>query len=194
MKGLVHRILRRMVIGLTILLICLLSAKTHPSTDEPETYVSRSEYSNLLFAQQMGDSVRLGSADSIKLKDPKMAVFYAIIPGLVVHGAGHFYAGEKTTGWILVAGETLSLAMLTYCIGVGIGQSTDGATSNGSSELVGIVGATLFMGTWIYDIIGAPLSVIKENREPSKHKNLKVGVLGRDGNSHYVGIVLIKRF
>jgi hypothetical protein len=188
-------------IGLTILLICFLCAKTYPSTNETETSVSRSGlknspqrgYSGLLFAQQMEDSVKAESLDSIKLRDPRMAALYAIMPGMLVHGSGHFYAGEKTTGWVLVAGEILSLAMLTYSIGVGIGKSTDGATSNGSSEVVGVVGVALFMGTWIYDVIGAPLAVEKQNRKlhEKKSANLKFEF---DHKYHYARTALIQEF
>ena len=188
-------------IGLTILLICFLCAKTYPSTYETETSVSRSGlknspqrgYSGLLFAQQMEDSVKAESLDSIKLRDPRMAVLYAIMPGMLVHGSGHFYAGEKTTGWVLVAGEVLSLAMLTYSIGVGIGKSTDGATSNGSSEVVGVVGVALLMGTWIYDVIGAPLAVEKQNQtlRGKKSANLKFEF---DDTRNSIKAVLVKRF
>jgi hypothetical protein len=193
MKGLVHRILRRRVIGLTILLICLLSAKTHPSTDKPETYVSRSEYSNLLFAQQMEDSVRVERVDSVKLKDPKMAVVYAIIPGVVVHGSGHFYAGKKTTGWMLVAGEILSIGMVTYSIGAGFAEAMGGSNSDVDYEIVGVAGVTLFVGTWIYDIIGAPLAVQKHNQKFLEKENVGLE-FDFDPGSEVVKLQIVKRF
>jgi hypothetical protein len=130
------------------------------------------EYSRFFFVKQSNDSTREEEIDTIhtkrsriiKPKDPNKALLYAIIPGFIVHGAGHFYAGEKTTGWILVAGEALSLSLLTYSIGVGIGESTNGSTSNGEAEIIGIFAGTLFLGSWVYDLIGAPKAV-QRNRK-----------------------------
>lgn len=159
-------------IGLTTFLAFALTAKAAPSTGHLQTYVSKSgsinlrpeRYSDFFFTQQTEDSIEAGSVDSIKLKEPSMALFYAVIPGIIIHGSGHFYAGETTTGWILVGGEVLSLCLLTYAVGVGIGESTNGSTSNGGAEIVSIFAGGLFVGSWIYDVIKSPLIVEKENR------------------------------
>jgi hypothetical protein len=189
MKGLVHRILRRRVIGLTILLICLLSAKTHPSTDKPETYVSRSEYSNLLFAQQKEASVRAERTDSIKLKDPNMAILYAVVPGIVIHGAGHFYAGKRTTAAILftsgfIGGSFVFIGGLT-------GLEKRSPTDIGYMLI--ITGAVLFTGSWTYDLIGAPGAVKKQNQELLKGKSLNLK-LEFNENNRSLKVGLIKQF
>ncbi len=189
------------VLGLTMLLVCFLWAKTYPATSKVQTYVSRDGSKNLaldgsssfLFAQQMEDTIKVEKADSIILKDPKKAIFYAFIPGIVVHGSGHFYAGAKTTGWILVAGEIISLPLLTYAIGVGIGESTNGSTSNGDAEIVGIFAGTLFIGTWIYDLIGAPLAAQRQNQKLLGKKNMGLN-FEFDRGSDFVRFQIVKRF
>jgi len=182
-----------------MLLVCFLWAKTYPSTSKVQTYVSREGSINLaldgsssfLLAQQMEDTIRVGTLDSLRLKDPNKAFIYALVPGFIVHGTGHFYAGETTTGWILVAGEVLSLPLLAYAIGVGIGESTNESTSSSDAEIVGIFAGTLFMGTWIYDVIGAPLAVRKHNENLHRKKNAG---LEFDHRSKFVRFQIIKRF
>jgi hypothetical protein len=157
--------------------------------------------SRFFFAEQSNDSIKEEKIDSIhtnrsrimKLKDPNKALLYAIIPGFIAHGAGHFYAGEKTTGWILVAGEALSLSLLTYSIGVGIGESTNGSTSNGEAEIVGIFAGTLFLGSWIYDLIGAPKAVQRNNQELREEENLGLR-FNLNYMREFVGFKIVSRF
>ena len=107
------------VIALSIALTGGLWAYSYASTGDTQTYVSRSGSidlaldgpSSFLLAQQMEDSIRVHTLDSLKLKDPNMAVLYAVIPGVVIHGSGHFYAGKMGTGAVLLgcgaAGATI---------------------------------------------------------------------------------------
>ena len=188
-------------IGLAMLLIYFLCAKTYPSTNETETCVSRSGlksspqpvYSTFLLAESTEDSVKTESLDSTKLRYPKMAVFYAIVPGIVVHGSGHFYAGEKTAGWVLVGGEIVGIGMVTYSIMSGFGEAAGGADPDMDDEIAGFVGLTLFVGTWIYDVIGAPLALEKQNRElrGKKSANLKFEF---DDTHNSIKALLAKRF
>jgi hypothetical protein len=163
MKGIAN------AIGVMIFLICLFSVKAYSSTYKAQTYVSRNSlinipqcrYSGLLFPQQMEDSVKLERADSIKLKDPKMAVFYAVIPGILVHGAGHFYAEKPKTGLILFGAEALGLLFLMR----GVASEFRENDSDGSGAFEGITGFTLVLGSWIYDLIGAPLAIERKNQK-----------------------------
>ncbi|UCB51680.1 MAG: hypothetical protein JSV10_06735 [Candidatus Zixiibacteriota bacterium] len=158
-------------IQLTFLLICVFSTTAFPSTDQVQTYVSRSGSkgaaldgpSSFLLARHQEDSIVANSEVSTKLKDPGKALLYALVPGFVVHGAGHFYAGEKTAGWVLAGGEILSVCLIAYAVGVS--ESGNGSTSDGNTEIIGVFGGLLFAGTWMYDVIGAPLAVQRENRD-----------------------------
>jgi hypothetical protein len=189
-----RKIMAFYAIGLTILMVFSSSSIAQPSERDLETRVFNKSLthgqvlikqeaktivvqargcSRFFFAEQSNDSIREEEKDTIhtkrsriiKLKDPNKALLYAIVPGCIVHGTGHFYAGEKTTGWILVAGEALSLSLFTYSVGVGIGESTNGSTSNGEAEIIGIFAGTLFLGSWIYDLIGAPKAVQRNKKQ-----------------------------
>jgi len=173
----------------------------HSPKATTETYVFKSGSINLqlerpsssLFAQQMEDSIGVERTNSTKLKNPNMAIFYAVVPGFLVHGAGHFYAGEKTTGWMLVAGEVLSLGMMTYAVGAGFAEAMGGSDSSNDDDMIGIAGAILFISTWVYDLAGSPVAVQKRNRKilEKKEKGFELDLNQRD---NFVGFLIIKRF
>jgi hypothetical protein len=155
-------------VTLVVIYVLVLSVKVYSSTDKPQTYVSKSgsisspqyEYSGLLLAQQMKDSTRVESFDSIKLKDPNMAILYAVIPGIVIHGAGHFYAGKRTTAAVLFASGFIGAS----CVYVGGLSGLERTAPTETGYILIITGAILFTGSWTYDLIGAPLAVQKQNQ------------------------------
>ena len=140
------------VIALTIVLTGGLWVYSCASPGDAQSYVSRNGYidspsdgpAGFLLAQHQEDSIRVAEADSTELKNPAVALLYAAGPGFFVHGAGHFYAGEKTAGWVLVGGEILSLCVMTYAIGVGLGESTNGSTSSDNADIVAIFAGALW--------------------------------------------------
>jgi hypothetical protein len=166
-----------------------------------QTYVSRSGSidfaldgpSNSLLAQHQEDSIIVNHEVSRKLKDPGKALLYALVPGLVVHGAGHFYAGDKTAGWVLVGGEILGLCLIAYAVGVRTDYKPQGSSLNDEAETIGVFGVGLFVGTWIYDVIGAPLAVQRENREFLGGRNVRPR-FDLDHTSHSVRVQIVKRF
>ncbi len=119
-----------------------------------------------LYAQGSGgiDSIykEYERPDSLKLKSPNTALFYALVPGFVVHGAGHFYAGKTKTGVILLSMGTAGGVMV---IGGGIGAAfaTSGVSTRG--QIVIATGAILFIGSWLYDVFVAPKVVEKEREQ-----------------------------
>jgi hypothetical protein len=168
----------RRTIGLTILLICFLSAKTHASTNK--TYVSKNEYSALLFAQQTNDSAKVANFESRKLKSPWIAFGIALVPGSIIHGAGHFYAGRIGTGFVLLGCELVGTGLIGVGLIRGIETITGEPREGWVIELE--VGLVLFVGSWIYDIIGSPIVVMKSNKDllARKHGGLKIRI--KDGN------------
>jgi TM2 domain-containing membrane protein YozV len=186
----------RRTIGLTILLICFLSAKTYSSTSKSQTYVSRgssltqlsspkssllqSEHLNLLFAQQTNDSVKVANFESRKLKNPWVAFGIALVPGSIIHGAGHFYAGRIGTGFVLLGSELVGTGLIVVGLVGGIETITGEPREGWVIELE--AGLVLFVGSWIYDIIGSPLVVMKSNKDllQRKHGGLKIRI--KDGN------------
>jgi TM2 domain-containing membrane protein YozV len=192
----------RRTIGLTILLICFLSAKAYSSTSKSQTYVSRgssltqlsspkssllqSEHLNLLFAQQTNDSVKVAHFESRKLKNPWVAFGIALVPGAIIHGAGHFYAGRIGTGFVLLGSELVGTGLIAVGLVGGIETITGEPREGWVIELE--AGLVLFVGSWIYDIIGSPIVVMKANKDllQRKHSGLKIQI--KDGNLKLVTI------
>ena len=96
-------------------------------------------------------------------KDPNKALLLAFFPGLLIHGYGHFYAGDNLMGATLLTGEIISVVS----IGLGIVMqsdpdsfsgdifgSTTEAKSLGKDFIIG--GAIAFGALWIIDMAHAP--------------------------------------
>lgn len=109
------------------------------------------------------DSVYGGNTrpDSLKLKSPNTALFYALVPGFVVHGAGHFYAGKPKVGVILLLAGTAGEVMV---VGGGIGFAFSGSKVDTGTQMLIATGGILFIGSWLYDVFVAP-KVVEEERE-----------------------------
>lgn len=175
------------MLALTLALTCSLWVRSCASASDAQTYVSRSRLENLQlekpsdlsFAQLMQDSSGVDTPDSaepheettIRAKEPLKAFLYALVPGAVVHGAGHFYAGKTGTGAVLLGSE-LAGAILMY---VSIGMSWGHGSTTVEAFPVAFAGVALFLGSWIYDMGGAPLAVHKENQRllQGNHPDLK---------------------
>jgi len=124
----------------------------------------KSNYWSYLYTQESGrmDSIYKGDkkTDSLKLKNPNTALFYAAVPGFFVHGAGHFYAGKSKIGMILLTTGTLGGLMFIVGEFAAAWQKHDITTG---TEITIIAGGTLFFGTWLYDIFRAPKIVEAQN-------------------------------
>ncbi len=79
--------------------------------------------------------------------EPVLAGFLGAFPGF---GAGHFYAGDRRTGFLLFSGEFLGLYMYLE----------DAFDDEVGSEIgpSGSVGLGMFFGLWLYDICHAPVA------------------------------------
>ena len=188
------------VIALTIVLTGGLCVCSHASPGGAQTSVSTNNPidlrldgpSSFLLAQQMEDSIRVHTLDSLKLKDPNMALLYAVIPGVVIHGSGHFYAGKTTTGAVLLGCGVVGGYM--FFIGA-LGQGIPGESGElGKYEdVLWAFGGILFLGSWIYDLVGAPRAVQKENREFLQRRNVHLR-FGLNDTTHSVRVQIVKRF
>ncbi len=77
----------------------------------------------------------------------------ALTVGTIVHGAGHLYAGDQRTGRQLLIGEGIALGLL------GAGILIDALSNNDGSlaplyRSMNALGASLFVATWLMDVIG----------------------------------------
>jgi TM2 domain-containing membrane protein YozV len=176
-------------IGLAIFFICFLSAETYPSTNRTQTYVSKSGCPALLFAQQTNDSVKVDKFQSRKSKSPWIALGIALVPGVAIHGAGHFYAGKPTTGFLLLGAEGIG----AYVVFLSAIASFPEGEGGEDADLWGLVGFVLFAGSWVYDVVGSPITVMMENKNLRLRKspNMKFEFNDKDDS---IKIVLIRQF
>jgi len=183
-------------IGLIMLLICFLWTKTYPSTCKVQAYVSTSgslilqeeKSSSFFFPQQIkGDSIRVPTLDSLKLKDPDMAIFYAFIPGIVIHGSGHFYAGKTKTGFWLLGAEVVG----AYLVFTAALAELPGGEYDPDDELWGFAGLLLFVGSWVYDVVKSPIVVKKQNKELLQKRQ---SLLNLQMKNESLRLILVSRF
>jgi len=110
------------------------------------------------------------SSDDVDVKtlvvplSPDTAFYKSLFPGIVWHGAGHFYAKDSNTGFSLLSAEIVSLAIITMSVNELLTPIKEGQTYN-VSRIVFYTGLTLFTGSWLYDIIFSRGAVEKFNRE-----------------------------
>ncbi len=105
-------------------------------------------------------------------KDPNKAFLLALFPGLLIHGYGHFYAGDDITGDVLLGGEVLSVLSVglgaliksdTTDFSGGLLGDTNNATAIGTNLIWG--GIIAFGGFWIVDMAHAPTAAQDYNNE-----------------------------
>lgn len=138
------------------------------SISQAMDFAIKSNSLTYVYAQEPGriDSIYKAYTrpDSLKLKNPNTALFYAMVPGFVVHGTGHFYAGKPVTGVALLGVEIISLG-LCYASAMFSFAEAMGGTGKGDPEVTGLIGLGLFLSSWIYDMAGAPAVIERENEK-----------------------------
>jgi TM2 domain-containing membrane protein YozV len=122
----------------------------------------------------------LSSETTRKKKSPLIALGIAFFPGIIVHGAGHFYAGKPKTGSLLLVGELVGVGciaagIVVISLGVFTKVGTLGAadvTEEASGLASGLVyvGSGLFLGTWVYDIVFAPISCLRYSEQKNDYR------------------------
>lgn len=108
-----------------------------------------------------GDSYE--RASSRTQKNTATALVIALIPGFFVHGLGHSYIGDAKAFHILFAAELTSITMMGLTL-VATFASQYGGKSYPFARFLFFTGASVFVLTWVYDIIGAPIKLYKKNK------------------------------
>lgn len=160
-------------------------AETHPAASVQSRVFKdhvissvQPEHSQFLLAQQSQDSVKVIKMQSLKTKSPYMAIFYSVIPGVVIHGSGHIYAGKLSTGLLLFGSEVVGVGVIFF----GSLSGMDSGVPMGGGDNAIFIGTALFLCSWIYDIVESPVVVIKQNQKLLQGKNaqLKFQIKDRD--------------
>ena len=108
--------------------------------------------------------------DESARKEPVVAFAVALIPGSVVHGLGHYYAGDPETGKTLLVTEGVSLGLVL--VGGVFLSSQLNSLECSSDCVIGAIsisaGTIGFLGSWVYDVIGSPFAAQRYNRKLEK--------------------------
>jgi len=81
------------------------------------------------------------------LKSPTTALVIALVPGSVVHGAGHFYAGKTGTALGLFGAEIIGAGLIYAGVLGSIFEGMEGSENRGGEDAALIVGLSLFAGS-----------------------------------------------
>jgi len=78
----------------------------------------------------------------------------AVVPGALVHGVGHFVAGDSDTGWTLLGAQGVGLGLVLVA---GVPLAATGASRRiiGPASAVAISGVGLLLGPVLPDVYGA---------------------------------------
>jgi hypothetical protein len=109
---------------------------------------------------------------------------YSILPGVLIHGAGHYMSGDEETGWDLFKLEGISFAtLLTSVVALSLGGNADEA-SGILVPLSMLSGGTFFV-TWLFDIFGTTgLSNNLIVRNPYQVSNFNLSLIKQDNNQN----------
>lgn len=111
-----------------------------------------------------------------KRKSPVIAGGLAFFPGVLVHGAGHMYAGSwiKGLGLLAIEGAAVGVGVATVSRGIDDVQKLADGSKNGQIPTnvgtayqtlgVGLVCTMAFLWTWFDDMAGAPIAAKEYNR------------------------------
>ncbi len=104
----------------------------------------------------------------------------AIFPGVIAHGVGHYYAGDRKTAKKL--SRIGQFGYLLTAAGGGLGYlgylaDDEDAVPDGyaytlytSGGLVGGAGLAYFFTAWIYDMVDTPRAVLSGGRPPPRSR------------------------
>jgi TM2 domain-containing membrane protein YozV len=123
------------------------------------------------------------SPSTVGHKSPALAGTLAFIPGIVVHGAGHMYAGSWMKGLGLLAIEGLTVGVIANNVSTGTSdiQALSNSTKNNqiptdvssaySKAGIIIVCGMGFLWSWFDDMAGAPIAATEYNKLLDQENN-----------------------
>ena len=97
-------------------------------------------------------------------RDAGTTLFISLVPGFVVHGAGHFYMGEWQMGTVLLVSEGVAFFLWVMAIGESLADIFAEEETDVETHVYMIGANLLFYGSWAYDIIAPQVKLRKDNR------------------------------
>jgi hypothetical protein len=116
------------------------------------------------------------SPSEARPRSPTAAFGLSLVPGSLIHGIGHRYAGRHRTAGRLFLAEIFGLALMSMDHPTGditkrISDQEGSTQSGGDLQSLGRV---LFFGSWLYDISASPDAVRRINRRRAQ-EGLELG-------------------
>lgn len=149
-------------------------------------YTAKETYKNIFEKSEYLDSHYLLVFDSSLIKEDleaeekvnnkKKSLGLAIILGAIpINGLGHFYAEKYITGSILLGIETITICDIIYVYS----NPERFSDREGLDALADSLGRVVFWlillsGTYLYDVIGAPISVYIQNEKINNKQSYKI--------------------
>jgi len=131
-----------------------------------------------------------------KSKSPATALVIALVPGAVVHGAGHFYAGKTKTAIGLFGAEIIGGVLVFFgALGSSLQSDTEGESGSNAGPIVLFLGLGLLVGSWIYDIAESPAVISRQNDQTPEKKPFPHDLdLQLEKDNQQIKCLLVKHF
>jgi TM2 domain-containing membrane protein YozV len=120
---------------------------------------------------------------SPRYKSKATATILAIVPGFFIHGIGHFYSGDMTTGLILLSAEIISVGGM-FLIGLKDAFGERWPKEDKNYNFYYAIGAFTFFVSWMYDILHSPMAVEKYNLK------IRAGIQIEDADKIQINVCL----
>lgn len=102
-------------------------------------------------------------------KDPLLATVFAVLPGIVFHGFGNFYAGDYDIGTRCLVAEVIGVGIAFWGYNIIHESSNWGPYFGNNTDQAGYWikagGVTLIAASWIYDLATAAESAQSFNKD-----------------------------
>jgi len=147
-------VLPKIAVPLTLATMVAGSARVRADTPTPKTSAVMERTPEKQSSEESPtEKEKESSEETIELKPSALATAAAVVPGLVLHGFGHYVAGDKDTAWSLFAWQGVGLGMM-IASGAAIGLT--GASRYGNEITIPalVTGSGIFLNTAFADIYG----------------------------------------
>ena len=174
---------------LSLGLFCLISRSAKANTEihifkNNATSLQLARPAGYIFYQQKSDSIRIQAPDFMRYrytkhkthKNPNLAFALAVFPGVCWHGVGHWYAGEENTAMAVFTTGCVGMFVMMIAMGDPT-KSYDQMSEEEKKEDQRrrdqnvLIGGIIFLGSWVFDMVDAPLAAKRHNRKLSDEQN-----------------------
>ena len=135
------------------------------------------------------------SLNNKNLKDPALAFGYSVMPGILLHGSGNFYAGNRKIGTVfLVSGLWCLAGYIVNNMGPWYDEPGYSPPQSDNSHSRAQMCLLFYFVIWGADMITAPVSCRRYNKKITENNLSLAPYMRRNGECRHMGIRLQCRF